>query len=49
MIVCLPSPDIAMKEVVKPTQPVVVLIDGCISMCQITVSSIASDTVFVTG
>ena len=48
MIVYLPFPNTVMKAAVKLTQPVVVLINGCISMCQATVSFIASDIVFVT-
>jgi len=38
-----------MKEGVKLTQLVVVLINGCINMCLTTVSFIASGTAFVTG
>ena len=49
MIVSLPFPDIAMKQAAKPTQPVVVLTNGCINTCQTTASFIASDIVFVTG
>jgi hypothetical protein len=49
MIVSLHFLDTPIKQAAKLIQPVVVLINGCISTCQTTVSFIASDIVFVTG
>ena len=48
MIVSLPFHANAMKEAAKLTQLVVASTNGCINMCLITVSSIASDIAFVT-
>jgi hypothetical protein len=48
MIVSLHFPATAMKEAAKLTQLVVASTNGCINMCRITASSIASGIVFVT-